>query len=98
MWLRKTTVPGAAPGGLVWNTADDVVEVDDDLGIELLNIRGAGFVEAPVPSTPPAGRVTPVDDSAGADEPSTADAAADVVEAPPAKRRTARKATTEVTK
>ncbi|MCC9307687.1 hypothetical protein LN042_11330 [Kitasatospora sp. RB6PN24] len=51
MWIRKTSgVPGAAPGGLEWRTLDDVIEVDDDLGAELLDIPGAGFVEVAAPA------------------------------------------------
>lgn len=49
MWLSKLVTPGAAPGGLVWSTPQDVVEVDDGLGQELLVI--GGFAEAPAPAT-----------------------------------------------
>ena len=54
-WLRKTSgVPGSAPGGLVWTTAEDVVEVDDDaLVADLLGIPDAGFVTVPAPAEEP---------------------------------------------
>lgn len=52
MWLRKTrNVPGAAPGGYTWGSAEDVVEVPDPLGADLLAIPGAGFTEAAAPGT-----------------------------------------------
>ncbi|MEV8324513.1 hypothetical protein [Kitasatospora sp. NPDC056731] len=47
MKLRKAHTPGAAPGGLVWSTPDDVVEVPDELAVELLAIPGAGFEYVP---------------------------------------------------
>lgn len=49
-WLRKTRgVPGSAPGGLVWNTPEDVREVDDALAADLLEIPDAGFVSVSAP-------------------------------------------------
>lgn len=52
MWLRKTRlIPGSAPGGYQWNTTEDVVEVSDDLGLDLVGIPGAGFEEVPSPAT-----------------------------------------------
>lgn len=55
-WLRKTKgVPGSAPGGLEWHTAEDIVEVEDDiLAAELLEIPDAGFVTVPAPEPDPA--------------------------------------------
>jgi hypothetical protein len=51
-WLRKTKgVPGSAGAGLVWNTPDDVVEVDYDLAQELKAIPDAGFVDAAAPGS-----------------------------------------------
>lgn len=51
MWLRKTRLlPGGAPGGLVWKSDQDVVEVDGDLGLELVAIPDAGFVEVEPPA------------------------------------------------
>ncbi|MEV5944414.1 hypothetical protein [Streptomyces sp. NPDC051994] len=51
MWLRKTRlIPGSAPGGFEWNAPDDVVEVPDDLGLDLVEIPGAGFEEVPPPA------------------------------------------------
>jgi hypothetical protein len=51
-WLRKTNAPGSAPGGYVWNTPEDVVEIEDEaLAAELLEIPGAGFVSVPEPET-----------------------------------------------
>ncbi|MBD0743599.1 hypothetical protein [Streptomyces sp. CBMA152] len=51
MWLRKTAgVPASAPGGYTWETLDDVVGVPDDLGLDLVAIPGASFVEAPAPN------------------------------------------------
>ncbi|MFF0409062.1 hypothetical protein ACFYUY_01330 [Kitasatospora sp. NPDC004745] len=47
MKLRKQSAPGSAPGGLTWATPDDVVEVPDDLAVELLAIRDAGFEHVP---------------------------------------------------
>lgn len=47
MRLRKKVAPGSAPGGLVWATAEDVVEVPDELAVELLAIPGAGFEHVP---------------------------------------------------
>ncbi|MDJ0342288.1 hypothetical protein QMK19_03680 [Streptomyces sp. H10-C2] len=93
MWLRKTTAPGAAPGGLVWTTPDDVVEVDDGLGVELLSIPGAGFSEAPAPAAEPE-----AGPSIGSED-SPTDPAAEVVEAPtapPKKRATRKPAATEI--
>jgi hypothetical protein len=53
-WLRKTHgTPGAAQGGLVWNTPDDVVEVEDDLATALLAIPGAGYLSVPEPVAAP---------------------------------------------
>lgn len=80
MWLRKTKVPGSAPGGLTWNTLDDVVEVDDELGLELLAIPGAGFEEAPAPARKPVVEAPTTDAAA-------APADAEVVEAPAAPKR-----------
>jgi len=87
VWLRKSKVPGSAPGGLVWETLDDVVEVSDELGLELLGIRDAGFSEAPAPARGRA-KMADAEQSASAET-------AEVVEAP-AKRKYTRKATTEV--
>jgi hypothetical protein len=51
MWLRKTRLlPGGAPGGFVWETDQDVVEVPDDLGLELVAIPDAGFSEVAAPT------------------------------------------------
>lgn len=75
MWLSKLVTPGAAPGGLVWNTPRDVVEVDDDLGAELLSI--GGFAEAPAPASAAQVVADQADDAA----------APEVVEAPAAPRR-----------
>jgi hypothetical protein len=49
-WLRKTKdVPGGA-GGYVWNTTEDIVEVEDDwLAGDLLDIPDAGFVSVAAP-------------------------------------------------
>lgn len=54
-WLRKTkNVPGSAPGGYVWNTPEDVVEVTDDwLAADLLEIPDAGFLSVPAPEAEP---------------------------------------------
>lgn len=54
-WLRKTKlVPGSAPGGYVWDTPEDLVEVEDDiLAAELLEIPDAGFVSVPAPAEEP---------------------------------------------
>jgi hypothetical protein len=54
-WLRKTQgVPGSAPGGLVWNTPEDVVEVEDEaLAADLLGIPGGGFLSVPAPEEIP---------------------------------------------
>jgi hypothetical protein len=87
MWLRKSKVPGAAPGGLVWQSLDDTVEVPDLLGAELLAIRDAGFSQAPPPAVEPdeepeAAVVPPDDGPQGAAAPE-----AEVVEAPVAPRR-----------
>lgn len=92
MWLRKTRLtPGGAPGGFEWNTPADVVEVPDDLGLDLLEIPGAGFEEAPAPAakqkaTEPAPEAEP-------------EAPAEVVEAPtvPKKRAARKPSATEVT-
>lgn len=52
VWLRKTRgVPGSAPGGLQWNSPDDVVEVEYDLAQELKAIPDAGFVDATAPGS-----------------------------------------------
>ena len=53
MWLRKSRVPGAAPGGFTWETAEDAVQVPDDLGAALLGIRDAGFSEVAPPAVAP---------------------------------------------
>lgn len=53
MWLRKSRAPGSAPGGYSWTTAEDAVEVPDDLGLELLAIRDAGFSEVAPPIVAP---------------------------------------------
>ncbi len=51
MWLRKTRlIPGSAPGGYQWNTPEDIVEVPDGLGPDLVEIPGAGFEEVPPPT------------------------------------------------
>jgi hypothetical protein len=62
-WLRKMHgTPGGAQGGLVWNTPDDVVEVeDDDLATALLAIPGAGFVSVPEPVAAPAPEKDPAE-------------------------------------
>jgi hypothetical protein len=73
VWLRKSKVPGSAPGGLVWESLEDVVEVPDEYGMELLAIRDAGFSEAPAPTRAEPG---PADDDL-----------AEVAEAPTAPRR-----------
>lgn len=53
VWLRKTKAPGSAPGGLVWNTPEDVVEVEDeDLALALLEIPDAGFLSVAAPADP----------------------------------------------
>lgn len=53
-WLRKTrNLPGGAPGGLIWATERDVVEVDDVLAAELLEIKDAGFVSVAAPQPGP---------------------------------------------
>jgi hypothetical protein len=75
MWLRKTITPGAAPGGYVWDTPADVVDVPDDLAAELLAIPRGGFE----PAAPPAGADGTAPPAAGA-------ADSEVAEAP--KRRT----------
>lgn len=82
MWLRKTRLlPGSAPGGHEWKSTDDKVEVDDDLGMALVEIPGAGFEEVPVGEIP---------SDEPADEAPVADAVLDqteVSEAPTPKRR-----------
>lgn len=79
VWLRKTRgTPGGAPGGLQWNSPDDVVEVEYDLAQELKAIPDAGFVDAAAPDAP---------DEQGAQK-------TEISEAPsgaPAKKRTATK-------
>jgi hypothetical protein len=40
IYLRATTTPAAAPGGLVWDNPDSVVAVEHDLAAELLKIAG----------------------------------------------------------
>ncbi|RLU81126.1 hypothetical protein CTZ27_33345 [Streptomyces griseocarneus] len=51
MWLRKTRLlPGSAPGGYEWKTLEDAVKVPDDLGLDLMQIPGAGFEEVPPPA------------------------------------------------
>ncbi|WP_438489577.1 hypothetical protein [Streptomyces sp. S186] len=93
MWLRKTKLlPGGAPGGYEWNSDQDVVEVPDDLGAELVAVPDAGFVEVARPAAGSAKR-----DKPAAGDP--ADSSSEVVEAPTAapKKRAARKpASTEV--
>ena len=66
MWLRKSRAPGAAPGGYSWTTAEDAVEVPDDLAVQLLEIRDAGFSEVAPPAVnpPPEPESEPVDDDA----------------------------------
>jgi hypothetical protein len=82
MWLRKTITPGAAPGGYVWDTPADVVDVPDDLAAELLAIPRGGFEPA---SPPVAADGTASADASAADaDASVADS--EVAEAP--KRRT----------
>lgn len=92
MWLRKTRLlPGGAPGGFVWETGEDVVEVPDNLGLDLVAIPDAGFVEVQPPASGKKDK-TEQDKPAGESE-------AEVVEAPTAapKKRTPRKpAGTEV--
>lgn len=83
MWLRKTRLlPGGAPGGYTWDTDQDVVEVPDDLGADLVAIPDAGFVEV----QPPAGADSTKDEPAD-------ETPAEVIEAPTAapKKRAARK-------
>ncbi|MEE6264876.1 hypothetical protein V2E29_04345 [Streptomyces diastatochromogenes] len=89
MWLRKTKLlPGGAPGGYEWNSDQDVVEVPDDLGVELVAVPDAGFAEV----APPAAKNTKVD--APAKETPT-DSTAEAPNAP--KKRAARKpAATEI--
>ena len=49
-WLRKTRgVPGGAPGGYVWTTTEDVVEVPEELASVLVEIPDAGFITVPEP-------------------------------------------------
>lgn len=49
-WLRKSRgLPGGAPGGHVWTTPQDVVEVPDDLAGALLAIPDAGFETVAAP-------------------------------------------------
>lgn len=62
MWLRKSRAPGSAPGGYIWTTAEDAVEVPDDLGEQLLGIRDAGFSEVAPPTVKPDPEPDPVDD------------------------------------
>ncbi|RCH70442.1 hypothetical protein DT019_02855 [Streptomyces sp. SDr-06] len=64
-------MPGTAPGDLVWNTDQDVVEVPDDLGLDLMAIPDAGFVEAEAPAA-----------SGGKQDGAAAEAPAEVIEAP----------------
>lgn len=73
-WLRKIKgLPGAAPGGLSWTSADDVVEVDDDLAASLLAIPDAGFLSTVAPEAgSPASDV--VDADVGGDDTSSPDA------------------------
>lgn len=66
MWLRKSRAPGSAPGGYSWTTAEDAVEVPDDLGLELLGIRDAGFSEVAPPVVEP--EPDPEPDPAGDDK------------------------------
>lgn len=83
MWLRKTRLlPGGAPGGFVWETDQDVVEVPDDLGLDLVTIPDAGFVEAQPPASANSKKDEPADETP-----------AEVVEAPATapKKRAARK-------
>lgn len=82
MWLRKTRLlPGGAPGGFVWETDQDVVEVPDDLGLDLVAIPDAGFVEAQPPASTDSKKDEPADKTS-----------AEVVEPSPApKKRAARK-------
>ncbi|MEZ0089932.1 hypothetical protein ABH925_001073 [Streptacidiphilus sp. EB129] len=76
MWLRKSRAPGSAPGGYAWTTAEDAVEVPDDLAVELLGIRDAGFSEVAPPVVPEA-QVPDADaEGAGEDAGTEADAAA----------------------
>lgn len=103
MWLRKTRLlPGGAPGGFVWETDQDVVEVPDDLGLDLVAIPDAGFVEAQPPASTDSKKNEPVGEDpaevveAPSDDAETAAAQADdkVVEAPTTpKRGRPRKAT-----
>ena len=65
MWLRKSRTPGSAPGGYSWTTTEDAVEVPDDLGLELLGIRDAGFSEVAPPAVEPDPGPDPVDDDKG---------------------------------
>lgn len=93
MWLRKTKLlPGGAPGGLEWKSDQDVVEVDDEIGLELIAIPDAGFSEAAPPASSGANQDKP---AAGA----PADSSSEVVEAPtaaPRKRASRKPASTEV--
>lgn len=91
-WLRKTKLlPGSAPGGTVWKTDKDVVEVDDMLAAQLLEIPDAGFasVQAPEPEQPAPDEHTPAhgtDDATGPAPETGKDA-----ESKPARKTTASK-------
>jgi hypothetical protein len=64
--LRNHKAPASAPGGLVWDTTDQIVEVPQDLAGELLAIVDGGFVEVqakakvtePAPDKPSRVKVT----------------------------------------
>lgn len=83
MWLRKSVVPGSAPGGFTWATAEESVEVPDDLAVELLGIRGAGFSEVAPPAPEPDPEPDPEPTS---DADSSGEAGAEVDASAPAKR------------
>lgn len=65
MWLRKSRAPGSAPGGYSWTTAEDAVDVPDDLAVQLLEIRDAGFSEVAPPVAAPTPVSEPADDDSG---------------------------------
>jgi len=50
MYVKANTTPASAPGDFVWENEDNIVEVPDDLGTQLLRIAGQ-FTEV-LPSDP----------------------------------------------
>jgi hypothetical protein len=48
MWLKKDKA-GSASGGYEWKTDGAVIEVDDEVGFELLDRPGGEFTEASEP-------------------------------------------------